>query len=128
MGRPSSGYLETQVRRYVRLFRVKLDSGGYDDGGAYWGHGEPIWCAIDDEGNMQTVRAPHRESAAFQLDLPTGALKVPLTYWNQWGMAWLAGERPVPGGMTRDDVSTWLKRCGLAMGQSEDMTPKPYAE
>jgi hypothetical protein len=25
------------------LLRVRLDSGGYDSGGAYWGHGEPLY-------------------------------------------------------------------------------------
>lgn len=28
-----------------RLFKVRLNSGGYDDGGAYWGTGEPLYCA-----------------------------------------------------------------------------------
>lgn len=23
--------------------RVRLDRGGYDEGGAYWGHGQPLW-------------------------------------------------------------------------------------
>lgn len=32
----------------VRLRRVRLDSGGYDKGGAYWGHGEPLWYAESD--------------------------------------------------------------------------------
>jgi len=27
------------------LQRVRLNSGGYDDGGAYWGHGAPLWYA-----------------------------------------------------------------------------------
>ncbi|MEL7519943.1 MAG: hypothetical protein AAFN48_13425 [Pseudomonadota bacterium] len=25
------------------LVRVRLDNGGYDSGGVYWGHGEPLW-------------------------------------------------------------------------------------
>lgn len=28
-----------------KLFRVRLDNGGYDDGGAYWGTGAPLYCA-----------------------------------------------------------------------------------
>lgn len=27
----------------LRARKVRLNSGGYDDGGAYWGHGPPLW-------------------------------------------------------------------------------------
>jgi len=37
-------YPLSDAPRSVRLFRVPLDSGGYDQGGAYWGHGAPIYC------------------------------------------------------------------------------------
>ncbi len=30
----------------LHLQRIKLDSGGYDDGGAYWGFGSPLYWAI----------------------------------------------------------------------------------
>lgn len=30
----------------VKLRKVPLDAGGYDPGGAYWGHGWPVWCAF----------------------------------------------------------------------------------
>lgn len=33
------------------LQRVRLDAGGYDAGGAYWGTGEPLWRASDDTSN-----------------------------------------------------------------------------
>jgi hypothetical protein len=33
-------WLDTK-RLYLR--RLHLDSGGYDEGGAYWGHGEPLY-------------------------------------------------------------------------------------
>ena len=57
-----------------RLFRVRLDSGGYDDGGAYWGHGEPLYCAIappvwdshikeECEGATVYLRAKSRDEA-----------------------------------------------------------------
>ena len=32
-----------------RLNRVHLDSGGYDNGGAYWGTGQPLYHAEADE-------------------------------------------------------------------------------
>lgn len=125
MGRRADGYLETDIARFVRLFRVRLDSGGYDDGGAYWGTGEPIFCAIDDDGNRQFQRASTREKAALILGIPTGALKRPLVDWARYGTALIDGRAPMPEGVTRADVVQWLQRCGAAMGQSEDMTPKP---
>lgn len=31
---------------HMRVRRIRLDNGGYDEGGAYWGHGTPLWyCA-----------------------------------------------------------------------------------
>ena len=32
----------------LHLQRVRLDSGGYDPGGAYWGHGAPLFVAWGD--------------------------------------------------------------------------------
>lgn len=67
--------------RSIRLFKVNLDSGGYDDGGAYWGHGEPLWCATDDEDYREFVRATDRRAAqrkmgASPYGLPDRLLKV----------------------------------------------------
>lgn len=124
MGRREDGFLETDVRRFVRLFRVRLDSGGYDDGGAYWGSGTALWCAIDDDGNRQFVRAYHRTRAALVLGIPTGALKMGLPNWADYGMALIDGRAPMPDGLTKVDVTTWLMRCGAKMGQAEDMRPK----
>lgn len=47
----------------VRLFRVKLDSGGYDQGGAYWGTPSNLYCATDGAGFRVFVRAESREAA-----------------------------------------------------------------
>ena len=53
----------------VSLRRVPLDAGGYDEGGAYWGTGEPLWRATDDLSNMTLdtfvlyFRAPSRGAA-----------------------------------------------------------------
>lgn len=30
----------------MHLLRVRLDSGGYDSSGAYWGHGKPLYRAV----------------------------------------------------------------------------------
>ena len=42
--------LDFEEPRNIRLFKMALDSGGYDDGGAYWGIGEPIYIAEDKDG------------------------------------------------------------------------------
>ena len=51
----------------THLARVRLDSGGYDPGGAYWGTGEPIFVAWDDEGGEVYVRAACRETAKAKI-------------------------------------------------------------
>lgn len=117
MGRSESGYLETEMPRFVRLFRVRIDRGGYDDGGAYWGIGAPLFCAIDDDGSRKFTRASTRDQAAFILDIASPALKQPLSNWAQYGCALIDGCAPMPGGKTRADVIDWLKRCGARMGQ-----------
>ena len=63
MGRRSSGKLEGKVS----LVRVRLDSGGYDKGGGYWGTGTPLWFAEDAEGNSTYFRSDSRESAKDKL-------------------------------------------------------------
>ena len=52
------------------LRRVRLDSGGYDPGGAYWGHAEPLyWYAADTEHGQVDgyVRARTRERAKAEV-------------------------------------------------------------
>ena len=63
MGRRSSGDLSGKIS----LTRVRLDQGGYDKGGAYWGTGTPLWCAEDPEGNIAYLRAATREAAKSKL-------------------------------------------------------------
>lgn len=61
----------------VNLFEVKLDSGGYDNGGAYWGVGEnPIFVARQG-GAIQFVRARSRLDALIVLGIPWRCLKSP---------------------------------------------------
>jgi hypothetical protein len=113
MGRRADGYIETQDPRFVRLFRVRLDSGGYDDGGAYWGIGEPLYCAIDDDGNRQFTRATHREKAALLLGIGNKALKIGLYRAGlDYGLALLDGRAPMPAGQTRESVSEWMRSSG----------------
>lgn len=53
----------------VRVFRVRMNSGGYDDGGAYWGIGQPLWCAQDMGTGRRFVRANSRLSAIVALGI-----------------------------------------------------------
>ncbi len=70
MGRREYGTPETPAR----LFKVNLDSGAYDDGGAYWGHDIPLYCLSTEpvwqeelkcgtEGSQHFYRARHRLEA-----------------------------------------------------------------
>lgn len=120
MGRRSDGYLETGVPRSVRLFRVALDSGGYDNGGAYWGIGAPLWCAIDDGGSRQFLRASTRARAALALDVPRGALKKQETLeaCARVGFAVLDARVPMPEGQTKTGVVDWLAACGVPVGRA----------
>ena len=52
----------------VRLSEVRLDRGGYDSGGAYWGIGEPLYWCRSDNGDVSTyIRAWDRETAKEKL-------------------------------------------------------------
>lgn len=62
MGRGSFG--EEPPAEKVHLVRIRLDRGGYDNGGAYWGQGLPLYYAWTDDGehNLWT-RAADRNHA-----------------------------------------------------------------
>ena len=48
----------------VALRRIRLNHGGYDAGGAYWGHGTPLYWAGSDTGVVDLwFRASDREAA-----------------------------------------------------------------
>ena len=72
MGRPTSPL--SPGKKNIRLFKVRLDSGGYDDGGAYWGFPDNLWCAQCPEGGQMFTRASNRLVAAAQLRLPNSML------------------------------------------------------
>jgi len=79
-GRKEFGRPNDSEKRNVRLFRVRLNSGGYDDGGAYWGTGSPLWCAdgADDDGPgefFQFTRANTRREAAERLGVTHRLIK-----------------------------------------------------
>ena len=47
----------------VHLERVRLDNGGYDSTGKYWGVGQPLYRAYDDLDNDSYFRADNRDAA-----------------------------------------------------------------
>jgi len=65
MGRAADSISELSGK--VHLRHVPFYDGDYDQGGAYWGGGEPLFCAWDNEGHEVYLRAASRESAKAQL-------------------------------------------------------------
>lgn len=67
----SGGYTDQPLR----LNQVRINDGGYDVGGAYWGVSKrPLWCAWTNKVQVRIyVRAPTRAAAkdSVQLLLPT---------------------------------------------------------
>lgn len=82
MGRHSYGLIQNCEERDIRLFKVELDNGGYDDGGAYWGsrlNFQSLYCAISESGEYrQFIDAKSRSHAALLLRIPPELLKVKL--------------------------------------------------
>ena len=58
MGRTSYG----QPTGKAQLFKVNMVDGGYDDGGAYWGSGTPLYC-LRSEDCERFLRAESRYQA-----------------------------------------------------------------
>jgi hypothetical protein len=58
---PARSALASTKRLYLR--HLRLDSGGYDEGAAYWGHGEPLYWATNGAGVHVFRRAADRPSA-----------------------------------------------------------------
>lgn len=63
MGRPTGpDYLEVSAGPFY-LRRIRINGGGYDSGGAYWGLGPPLFYVEDQDGNSSFFRARSREDA-----------------------------------------------------------------
>ncbi len=94
----------------VRARRVRLDSGGYDQGGAYWGHGAPLYYVYGAEDGAAFVRA-RSNAAAIEAAIATNGDDNPPRPgpWRRNGHVWygqcgdlpLTIERVFPGGMYR---------------------------
>lgn len=135
MGRRSFGLIQNCEPRTVRLFRVNLDQGGYDDGGAYWGTGEPIYCATDTpdlsrnigttslhSSYFDTVRASNRAHACLLLGIEREQLKQGLqdVAWLRWNAirAYIGQSTPVwevsEFGKPLGYVEDWNSLCHFA--------------
>jgi hypothetical protein len=63
----------------MSLRRIRLNSGGYDAGGAYWGIGAPLYWAGDESGNVSIFfRAASRGAAKDHV----GKLWPDATFWR----------------------------------------------
>lgn len=63
LGQPSQVPEAAPLSR-ISLRRERLDSGGYDSSGSYWGIGSPLYWAADDSGAYEEwFRASDREAA-----------------------------------------------------------------
>jgi hypothetical protein len=63
MGRVDSLPQNNVKPQKLYLRRVRLNGGGYDSSGAYWGLGAPLWRCYDDTGKSSFLRANSREIA-----------------------------------------------------------------
>ena len=61
LGRTNS-YCEVHSRFHVYHMRM-TDCGAYDDGGAYWGHGRPMYVAWNRDGLRIYMRAANAKEA-----------------------------------------------------------------
>lgn len=71
LGRSSSIPDDTEKPVKMHLRRIRLDSGGYDPGGAYWGHGGWLWEAWSDDGETyltgRAMSRPFRDKAKAEI-------------------------------------------------------------
>lgn len=62
MGRHTGPMPSAQAVKWT-LQRVRVDAEGYDPGGAYWGLGQPLYWACNEDGESTYFRASSREAA-----------------------------------------------------------------
>ena len=60
---PCYSRLPSDSNGRLSLVRVRLNGGGYDRRGLYWGTGAPLYLASDRDGNEQYLRAATRDAA-----------------------------------------------------------------
>lgn len=73
MGRSETRRMQDTDVKKLTIRRVKFVDGDYDDGGAYWGAGDPLWH-IHGEGEQQFFRACCREHAFDKFNFKNGGI------------------------------------------------------
>lgn len=129
MGRKESGhtlrYDGFAAGRHISLFKVTLDRGGYDDGGAYWGvtEGRALYCAVSREQDyIQFIRAKNRVDACLRLHIPQEHLLFPLGIikWGRYSAqkGWFGKAEPgyeiKEFGQILHHVDNWKELCRFA--------------
>lgn len=127
MGRPSLGDVMDAPPGSVHLFRVRLNSGGYDSGGAYWGTGTPLYCAAafyagpdgEPERYQRFTRASTRDVAAVILGIPPNRLVSPVNreLARNYALATLDNRGPRWPGWSNAKACRVLGMYGAATGQ-----------
>ncbi len=75
LGRPTLYLNDRTFSGKLTLRRVRLDSGGYDRLGCYFGHGAPLYWYASDCGSIDgMIRLDH--AAALELSKSEGAARV----------------------------------------------------
>lgn len=64
MGRPDA-MVDDGEKLY--LTRIRINSGGYDAGGAYWGLGAPLYAYGSGDGDWKYIRARDRDAAKAKI-------------------------------------------------------------
>ena len=106
MGRVGKHGLEGKVT----LSNVVIDSGGYDEGGAYWGRGAQLWVAWDDEGGCVYFRAARLRNAIIELMDEYDVNQFDIQFEEQtWNLYWHIFECPTDGA-----------NCGRAPSEDAD--------
>ena len=104
---------EDKGYKSLYLFKVALDSQGYDDGGAYWGNSyNSLYCARNLEV-QEFVRAYRREHAAALLDLCNADLIRPLNKQKvaDLFMSWTNNRLP-PQWKEVECLGLWFEKFG----------------
>lgn len=64
LGRSTRHNIDRAASVKLTLRHVRIDSGGYDRNGTYFGHGNPLYWYADESGGIDAVlRADDREHA-----------------------------------------------------------------
>lgn len=67
MGRQNVFPKSTSPSGRMRLRKLRFVDAAYDEEGAYWGMGKPIWFAAHEDGTKVFVRASDRRIAKHEV-------------------------------------------------------------